>query len=106
MSRRMRKELKNLYDLAELDYNDELFFADGNLDFDRVAEFLDMIPEDKWKEWFDDVMFEIKEIKGITPESDRLKTFKVFISMDRGFFARECSLALLEYYGLNKSETN
>ena len=106
MSRRMRNELNNLYDVAELDYNKDLFFADGNLDFDRVAEFLDMIPEDKWKECFDDVMFEIKDIKGITPESDRLKTFKVFISIEDGYFAGECSLALLEYYGLNKSETN
>ena len=102
ISSRIRNKLSYLRKLVGIDYNNkDLFFTEGNLDFDKVAEFLDKIPEDKWKEWFSDADLDLKNIKGITPKSDRLKTFKVFISIDRLDIPPECSSAILEYYGLN-----
>lgn len=101
LSSRMRNIiLQELSELVYAEYDPNNFFTDGNLDFDKVGHFLELIPENKWKEWVEDNSLNLEITPNFTSEGDRMELFKIFICTDETNFPMECSRALLEFHGI------
>lgn len=100
MSQRMLEEVEEICQFVNPDFNPLHLFTDGNLDFDKLATFLDSINKDKWEDWVKANKRQLKHIDNLTTENDRMKIFKVFISTDFFNFHDRCSEALLEFHGI------
>lgn len=100
MNERMLEGVEEICELVDPDFNPLHLFTDGNLDFDKLATFLDSIPKDKWEDWVKANKLHLEHIDNLTTENDRIKIFKVFIGTDFGGFPSSCSEALLEFHGI------
>lgn len=110
ISRGMKRLVKELISLqTDGDDKNILFdslYSDGNLDFSKLSSFLSSIKDENWKEFIEDNLEfnHLKEYHYLKDQDNRLDIFKVIAASALGYFPREATKALLEFYCISPQD--